>query len=115
MAKVITGEQLRAQRVRRGLNRDQVAEVLGVNAKTISNWEGSNVPTARESQVRERFFTDTEAAFLETVSDLALVNEFMRRVTLARQVLGREEDRWQPLYPSAAFTAAIQDPPDPSE
>lgn len=74
---MITGKQLKDARTLRGLRREDVAALVGVHVKTVSNWERGQVPEAQEHRVRRQLFADRPLAW---VSNETLMAEVLIRL-----------------------------------
>lgn len=79
---MITGEQLRRARERRGWTQEQLAEAVGVTFRSIGNWERGEVPASREARLRDVLGDDLTPGLnpLAQASDLALISELARRL-----------------------------------
>lgn len=92
---VITGDDLRTARERRGWTQRELADALGVTFRSIGNWERGEVPATREARIRDVLGDDLTPGGnpLARASDLALVSELARR--LASRGGGGGHDDWQ--------------------
>jgi len=75
---VITGQAVQEARTSRGLTRQQAADLLNVNLKTLATWERGNPPVSREKLIRERLFADAPTALqVSAMSDTELVGQLL--------------------------------------
>lgn len=81
----ITGEQLRAARVRAGLNQADLAKRLGVSVRTVIGWENGQVPHRRQALVQD-FLDEHTRPGIDDFTNAELVAELDRRGVL-REVL----------------------------
>lgn len=94
---MITGQQLRTARERRGWTQEQLAKELGVTFRSVGNWERGEVPANREARIRDVLGGDLaepgqRSNPLAAASNLALANEFVRRLEEAERL--RKEQQW---------------------
>ncbi|MFJ3959023.1 helix-turn-helix domain-containing protein [Arthrobacter sp. NPDC090010] len=87
---MISGEQIRTARERARLKQSDLAVLLGVTERTVSNWEtGKHVPVRRETQLLEILQIDPagppERVTLLGATDEQLLSELSRRL-LGRSV-----------------------------
>ena len=85
---MISAEQIRTARERARLKQSDLAELLGVTERTVSNWEnGKHLPARRETQLIEILQIDLagppEKVTLLGASDEQLINELARRLLKA--------------------------------
>lgn len=90
---MITGEQLRRARERRGWTQEQLAEAVGVTFRSIGNWERGEVPASREARLRDVLGDDLTPGLnpLAQASDLALISELARRLEGRAEQGGRDD------------------------
>lgn len=91
------GDRIREARERRGWNQTELAAKLGVGYKTVSNWEtGATMPQNRLGMLREIFGAELDETSpdsgdpIRSYSELALLNELMRRALARGQNGGTE-------------------------
>ena len=91
MAPVITGQQLRRARERRGWTQEELAAQLGVTFRSVGNWERGEVPANRQERIRQVLGGDLEedpdqsGNPLASYSNLALASELLRRLETAER------------------------------
>lgn len=77
---MISGEEIRLGRQRLGLSPDAFGEAIGVDRRTVSNWEsGKTSPSRYEGKIRA--LLDERGPGLRTASDAELVAEIARRLS----------------------------------
>lgn len=117
MSHVITGQELKSQRVFRGMSQAQVGALMHVNQKTIANWESGQVPEAREDELRELIFFEDTPSLLHWVPTEELHAELMRRMNRLEALVAaappaRPEDQWHSASPPRR-TRQKRDTPEP--
>ncbi|MGN8689448.1 helix-turn-helix transcriptional regulator [Lactobacillus amylovorus] len=50
---MITGQQLREARLRRGWSQGQLADKLGVTERSIGNWERRGIPATQQVRIAD--------------------------------------------------------------
>ena len=91
MVPVITGQQLRRARERRGWTQEELAAQLGVTFRSVGNWERGEVPANRQERIRHVLGGDLEedpdqsGNPLASYSNLALAGELLRRLGTAER------------------------------
>ena len=82
------GDEIRRLREARGLTQEQLAKAIGVGARSVGNWErGVTIPKNSLGRIRDFFGLDNGDDPLRGASELALLQELLRRA-IARS--GRE-------------------------
>ena len=88
---MITGQQLRRARERRGWTQEELAAQLGVTFRSVGNWERGEVPANRQERIRQVLGGDLEedpnqsGNPLASYSNLALANELLRRLEMTER------------------------------
>lgn len=111
---MITGQELQDARNACRLTQDELASQLGVTSRTVVNWERSGVPKAKESLVRNTLQMSERGSSLADYSDLALLTELGRRLSVLRgaenmaasdavTVEAMRSDEAAPEQPTASF------------
>lgn len=79
---MITGDEVRQARERRGWTQEQLASRLGVTQRSVGNWERGDVPAGKEARLREVLGDSLTPGGnpLAQASDLALISELARRL-----------------------------------
>lgn len=87
---MISGDDLRDARSRRNWTQEELAVLLGVTQRTVTNWEAGRVPANKEARVRDVLGAALAGGDddLSAYSDVALLAELGRRLAAAARTRG---------------------------
>ncbi len=98
---MISGDDLRDARSRRNWTQEELAVLLGVTQRTVTNWEAGRVPANKEARVRDVLGAALAGGDddLSAYSDVALLAELGRRLAAAARTRGEGGTNGKPAAP----------------